>query len=101
MLTTISLAISSRSVFSEQPNVIFIICDDPNGSRRAGPFFDITPQNRNDGIAVGELGRDDGDRDAVLKFAQELAKESTAPGACSFGAAAKKGNLCYGTGVEF
>ncbi len=45
----------------------------------AKPFIDVTPQDRKDGIAVGELGRDGGDREAVLAFARELAKESTDP----------------------
>lgn len=36
-------------------------------------FLDTTPTNRRDGIAVGQLGVDGGDRDAILKFAEEIA----------------------------
>lgn len=40
------------------------------------PFVDLKPQDRADGILVGEVGRDGGDRAAVLKFVQQLAKPS-------------------------
>ena len=40
------------------------------------PFIDVSPQKRMDGLAVGEIGRDGGDRAAILKFARELAQES-------------------------
>ncbi|MCP4508278.1 MAG: serine hydrolase [Gammaproteobacteria bacterium] len=40
------------------------------------PFFNLSPEDKNDGIAVGELGRNGGDREVVLKFARGLAKES-------------------------
>lgn len=45
----------------------------------AEPFFDSTPHDGKDGIAVGELGRDGGDRNVVLEFARALAKESKEP----------------------
>jgi hypothetical protein len=37
------------------------------------PFVDLFPSNRRDGIAVGQLGLDGGDRDAVVTFAAEIA----------------------------
>jgi len=37
------------------------------------PFLDTTPADRNDGIPVGELGVDGGDKEAILAFAQEIA----------------------------
>ena len=37
------------------------------------PFIDVTPTDRKDGIAVGELGVDGGDKAAVLQFAKEIA----------------------------
>lgn len=45
----------------------------------ASPFIDVHPENRNDGISVGELGRDGGDRAVVLKYAEELARPSVDP----------------------
>ena len=37
------------------------------------PFIDPTPSNRHDGIAVGELGADGGNKDSILEFAAEIA----------------------------
>jgi len=37
------------------------------------PFIDTTPADRGDGIVVGELGVDAGNREAILKYAQEVA----------------------------
>ena len=37
------------------------------------PFIDASPADLKDGIPVGELGVDGGDRDAILKFAEEIA----------------------------
>jgi len=45
----------------------------------AKPFTDVAPANMEDGIPVGELGRDGGNKELVLKFAQELAQESNDP----------------------
>lgn len=36
------------------------------------PFIDTSPADRQDGIAVGKLGVDGGDRDKILKFAEEI-----------------------------
>jgi len=36
-------------------------------------FIDSTPENKNDGIPVGELGVDGGDRDLIFDLAQEIA----------------------------
>ncbi|MDC0273721.1 MAG: serine hydrolase [Planctomycetaceae bacterium] len=35
------------------------------------PYINATPDNREDGITVGKLGMDGGDKDAILKFATE------------------------------
>ena len=43
------------------------------------PYISARPEDRNDGIPVGELGTDGGDRDLVLKFAGELANASDDP----------------------
>ena len=43
------------------------------------PYISDRPEDRNDGIPVGELGTDGGDRDLVLKFARELANASDDP----------------------
>jgi CubicO group peptidase (beta-lactamase class C family) len=37
------------------------------------PFIDASPADRQDGIPVGELGVDGGNRDAILNFAEEIA----------------------------
>ena len=36
-------------------------------------FIDSTPENKNDGIPVGELGVDGGDKDLIFDLAQEIA----------------------------
>jgi len=36
------------------------------------PFIDTTPADRRDGISVGELGVDGGNREAILTFAEEI-----------------------------
>jgi CubicO group peptidase (beta-lactamase class C family) len=43
------------------------------------PYITIAPQDKSDGIPVGELGRDGGKKELVLKYAQELAKASDNP----------------------
>ena len=43
------------------------------------PYISARPEDRNDGIPVGELGTDGGNRDLVLKFARELAGASNDP----------------------
>jgi len=43
------------------------------------PYISVRPEDKDDGIPVGELGPDGGNRDVVLKFAQELAKASGDP----------------------
>ncbi len=43
------------------------------------PYLCVRPQDRNDGIPVGELGPDGGNREMVPKFAQELAGASNDP----------------------
>ena len=43
------------------------------------PFFTTRPQDRKDGLPVGELGKDGGDVDKVLEFARSLSKESRNP----------------------
>jgi len=42
----------------------------------AEPFIDVNPADMNDGIPVGELGRDGGNKNGVLNFARELASQS-------------------------
>lgn len=42
----------------------------------AEPFIDVGPADMNDGILVGELGRDGGDRDEVLNFVHDLARQA-------------------------
>ncbi len=37
-------------------------------------FFDIAPEERGDGVAVGELGVDGGDRQMILGLAEELSR---------------------------
>ncbi len=37
------------------------------------PFINAAPGDRNDGIPVGELGTDGGDKEAILKLAEEIA----------------------------
>jgi len=37
------------------------------------PFLDTTPTDRRDGVPVGELGVDGGDKGAILAFADEIA----------------------------
>ncbi len=37
------------------------------------PYISATPQDKKDGIPVGELGRDGGNKELVLKFAKEIA----------------------------
>ncbi len=36
-------------------------------------FIDTTPSNRNDGIAVGQLGKGGGNKDMIVKLAKEIA----------------------------
>ena len=36
-------------------------------------FIDTSPENRNDNIPVGELGIDGGNKDAIVKLAEEIA----------------------------
>jgi CubicO group peptidase (beta-lactamase class C family) len=43
------------------------------------PYISVRPEDKNDGIPVGELGTDGGNRDLVLRFAQELANASDDP----------------------
>lgn len=40
------------------------------------PFIDVRPQDLGDGLLVGELGVDGGNRDAVLAYANDLARPS-------------------------
>lgn len=42
----------------------------------ARPFLDVNPEEMEDGIPVGELGRDGGDKAQVLQFARALARAS-------------------------
>ena len=42
----------------------------------AEPFIDVKPPDMDDGILVGELGRDGGDRDQILHFVRELAGQA-------------------------
>lgn len=37
-------------------------------------FFEVAPENRNDGIAVGELGVDGGNRQMIVGLAEELSR---------------------------
>ena len=37
------------------------------------PFINASPKDRKDGLSVGALGIDGGDRELVLRFARELA----------------------------
>ncbi len=43
------------------------------------PFINISPENRHDGLEVGTLGVDGGQRDRVLRFAHEIADRSENP----------------------
>lgn len=43
------------------------------------PYISDRPEDRNDGIPVGELGADGGNRELVLQFARELADASDDP----------------------
>ncbi len=43
------------------------------------PFIDLSPDDRNDGIPVGELGSDGGDKERILKYVRELANLSSDP----------------------
>ena len=43
------------------------------------PFISVAPANRKDGLPVGALGRDGGNKDLILKYAQELAAPSKNP----------------------
>ncbi|MDP6524641.1 MAG: serine hydrolase domain-containing protein [Kiritimatiellia bacterium] len=43
------------------------------------PYITVAPQDKSDGIPVGELGRDGGKKELVVKYAQELAKASEDP----------------------
>lgn len=38
------------------------------------PFINISPRDRKDGIPVGVLGKDGGDKEGILKFVKEIAK---------------------------
>ncbi len=38
------------------------------------PFINASPKDRKDGIQVGVLGKDGGDREAILKFVNEIAE---------------------------
>ncbi len=40
------------------------------------PYISVAPKDMGDGIPVGRLGVDGGDREMVLKFAEEIAKPS-------------------------
>ncbi len=40
------------------------------------PYFSVAPRDRRDGIAVGRLGRDGGNKEMILKFAREIAQTS-------------------------
>jgi CubicO group peptidase (beta-lactamase class C family) len=43
------------------------------------PYLSVHPRDLNDGIPVGELGRDGGDRERVVDFARSLARASDDP----------------------
>lgn len=43
------------------------------------PFFSLNPRDRKDGISVGSLGEDGGDKKLVLKYARKLAETSEDP----------------------
>ena len=43
------------------------------------PFINASPKDRKDGLKVGTLGVDGGNKELILKFAQEIAKESPDP----------------------
>ncbi len=38
------------------------------------PFISAAPRDRGDGLVVGELGKDGGDKDSILAFAREIAR---------------------------
>lgn len=73
----------------KNPNVIYIAEVVPSGYDRfppggnrlsirdvpalEAPFIDAAPKDRHDGLLVGELGVDGGDKDMIIKLAQELA----------------------------
>jgi CubicO group peptidase (beta-lactamase class C family) len=40
------------------------------------PFLSVAPRDRKDGIPVGKLGRDGGNKDLILNFAHEIAEAS-------------------------
>lgn len=43
------------------------------------PYLSVAPRDRNDGIPVGRLGPDGGNRDLVLEYARELGQPSKDP----------------------
>ena len=43
------------------------------------PFFSLNPRDRKDGLSVGSLGEDGGDKKLVLKYARKLAETSQNP----------------------
>ena len=82
-LTTIAL-LASYSSFAEQSDnsapVIkqFSAKDSSYALEKTIPelkkaFIDSTPENKNDGVPVGELGVDGGDKDLIFDLAQEIA----------------------------
>ena len=43
------------------------------------PFINAEPKDRKDGISVGKLGVDGGDKEAIMQFANQLAQKSSNP----------------------
>ena len=43
------------------------------------PFFSLNPRDRKDGLSVGSLGEDGGDKKLVLEYARKLAETSQNP----------------------
>ena len=67
--------------FWKNPNVNYVAEDVPSGDERSirdipdleKAFIDTAPADRKDGLVMGELGVDGGDKDMLVKLAQEIA----------------------------
>ncbi|MFK7954905.1 MAG: serine hydrolase domain-containing protein [Lysobacterales bacterium] len=67
--------------FWKNPDAIYVSKDVPSGEedsirdipRLENAFSDTAPKDRQDGLVMGELGVDGGDKDKILKLVQEIA----------------------------
>lgn len=76
---TATAATESREADGPAPEITDLNADDVSYAREKNipdletPFIDPTPANLKDGISVGALGVDGGDKKAILQFAKEVA----------------------------